>query len=615
MVGLVAAIEGAGRVEDGGAVVLRVGDAIAVGVIRGGGAILAGAEGDAGGLTFGHAAEEEVVVAGVGGGDGGEAFADLALQADRLFDAADGAGDGLAGSRVGCDCEQCLAVAVDGGATAHDEADLVEAGGDDGGVGVFDAVAAKDGDVGAEADGEVAEVVVNLEGASGVDGDHAPEVVVGEEAAEVVLVELAGAGELAADVHGARSGPVGAKRDADAELLVHRDLGGVAVERDVGAGRPDGRGAAEGHVLHVDGGEADGVDKGAVLRGQIDRTGGCAAEADILVAGLGIDALRDVGEVAATLQDAHAVGGGVVADQAEFAAGVAEREGLVLHFAGGEAAVRRGTVEVADEALRGAAAGHGGGAGEDLAELTPGHLVARCAAGHGEVAVAAEAAAPVVAVFEALVAPDGGAVLGEGEVVVGVDEAGRDHRAAAIDDGSIGRLAAAADAGDDAVGADEHRAAAVGDLAGQDGASDEGGGAGAGGNGAGVGGHIGERAAVFKGGACHGRCGVGARVGRVGRVAAAGGVGGGVVARVGRAGVGRGIVVGVAGARAGVGSRVGRGVAAAAVALGCDIVAAGRERREKEERGESGSAAGRRHHGEAPTGDTDIGVRRLKRER
>jgi hypothetical protein len=67
----------------------------------------------------------------------------------------------------------------------------------------------KHADVGDRADGQHAQPAAGAGGVGRVDGDHAPQLLVGEVAAEAVAVPLVGAGQLAQKVGRAAVGPVG----------------------------------------------------------------------------------------------------------------------------------------------------------------------------------------------------------------------------------------------------------------------------------------------------------------------------------------------------------------------------------------------------------------------
>src|SRR5690606_40921513 len=111
---------------------------------------------------------------------------------------------------------------------------------------------------------------------------------------------------------------------------------------------------------------------------------------------------------------------------------------------------------------------HRGGAAEQHADLAPLHT-GRGGPGAVRVGRRRQRAAPVVPVVVAGLAVIDRISLGEGEVIVRVDEAGRDDRAGAVDPGGAGRIggvgAAAADAGDlvslveDAAVLEDHAAA------------------------------------------------------------------------------------------------------------------------------------------------------------
>ena len=103
-----------------------------------------------------------------------------------------------------------------------------------------------------------------------VDGRHLPQLAVGEVAAEVVAVELCRAGQLTGGGAGAGVGPVRADGERAAEAVKERHLGGVAVEADVGARRPDDLRVVPCHAVVVGRGEADGVDVGDVGLDHVD---------------------------------------------------------------------------------------------------------------------------------------------------------------------------------------------------------------------------------------------------------------------------------------------------------------------------------------------------------
>ena len=600
-----------GRVEDVRAVVV-VGLAVAVGVLGGDRAgVVAGARGDAGRLGVGGAAEEQRIGAADGGGDGGEgdAAADVLGDAGALVDAADV--EGLAGLTAELGAVDDGGVAVEDLTGAHDEDDVLEVGADDRGVALVGG-AVEDRDVGDEAGLEQADGVLGAGGEGGVGGDHLPQVRVAEVLVVVVGVELVGAAQLAKQVHAARGDPVGAEREVDAELVEDGDLGGVAVEDDVGARGPDDAGLLGAQQLGVVGGEADGVDdRGHGLDDVVGRVG----QAQEFVAGVVVDALGDVREVGVEVVD---LGGGdelgVAAALGELGAlAVAEREGVAVGELDRETLEQVGGVEVSQQAALAAGAGGRGGAAHDEAQLGGEDGLLGGATGDRELLVAVLADAPVVAVLVAVDALADRLVLGEADVVVGVDEAGRDDTVGAGELGGVGGLgeveAVTADAHDGAV-EDEHGAVVIDGVGAEDGAADHEAGAARLGDLAGAGGGRGERRSVADDDGLDVTAGVGVRVG----VGIAVGVGVAVGVRVGGGvGAGRADRASAAGALGGV---AGRGGGDAGVAGGVGL-AGGRQDRGGGGGGAGGVAgvapgrclAGRRHADIVGTGAEQEGAR------
>jgi hypothetical protein len=263
----------------------------------------------------------------------GERLPRLALHAGNLLAGADVerlAAGGAEGARL-----HDRLVAVEREATTQHERDVFDAGADDRAeVGALRSV--EDGDVGDVAGAQRADGVCGAGGHRCVLGDHAPELEIAEVLAEVLLVELVGTTQFSQDVHRAGGHPVGAEGDRDREAIDQRHRSGVAVERDVGAGRPDDRSVIVAHPREVARAHRDRVhDRG--LRGDdVVRAlhhGVRIAGADELVAGLGVDALGDVRQVAVEVGDVgspRAVLRVVAVVRATRPIGVAEREGVAV---------------------------------------------------------------------------------------------------------------------------------------------------------------------------------------------------------------------------------------------------------------------------------------------
>ncbi len=143
---------------------------------------------------------------------------------------------------------------------------------------------------------------------------------------------------------------------------------------------------------------------------------------------------------------------------------VAERERVEVDRVLGEALLRGvRLVEVAEEAGGAAAPDRRRRAAHQEANLAPTNLIVGSAALRRDLVVAVLPFAPVVPLLVALARVVVGAVLGVRDVIVGVDQAGRDHAVGAGHRRRAGRHrgAHAADAGDVAGRVDEDAAAAI----------------------------------------------------------------------------------------------------------------------------------------------------------
>ncbi len=177
-----------------------------------------------------------------------------------------------------------------------------------------------------------------------------------------------------------------------------------------------------------------------------------------------VDALRDVREIGAVALD-----GALLLDRrigtavGELRAlRVAEREGVEHHRLRAEPFLQRIRFIQISQKTRGAARAHRRGrAADEEAQLGELHLLAGRGAARRNFRVAAEAEPPVVTLLVALAAVGLRAGL-ERDVVVRVDEAGRDHTRRAVDLGRARRhrAAVAVDAGEEPLRADQHLPAA-----------------------------------------------------------------------------------------------------------------------------------------------------------
>ena len=203
------------------------------------------------------------------------------------------------------------------------------------------------------------------------------------------------------------------------------------------------------------------------------------AEAEELVGGVRVDALADVRLVGRRRRegrvrvrdDARERAARHRAGEAGGRRRVAEREGVEVDRGLAQPLLERRLVQVAEDAGLPARADGGGRAAEEEAQLAPGDLVGGGAAGNGDLGVPVEPLAPLVAVLVALAGVGGRRVVGVGDVVVGVDQPGRDDARRAGDHrGRRGRRQArrvgvavglAPHLGDDPGGVDQHLPAAV----------------------------------------------------------------------------------------------------------------------------------------------------------
>jgi hypothetical protein len=436
-------VHGAHGVEDVDAVVLDVGDAVSVLVLRGDALGVGRPEGHARGLVLRRLglagvervdrlacrAErlERVVDRGRAGVDAGALR--LAAHAAREGGAAIGAarGEGPRGEEG--------VVAVEGFPAAEDERDVLDAGLEHRAV-VFGLRAVEHGDVGQVPGLERAYHLARAHGRGRVRRDHAPEVGVGEMLPEVLLVELVGAAELARHVHRAGDDPVGAERDGHTGHVEHHDRGRVAVEVHVGPRGPDDARLRRANELGLLRARGHRVDDGCLRLQKVEPpVFTCANE---LVLGLVVDALGDVREIAREPVDLGARGPAVVVLAARLSQVPREREHVGVGDLDGHALEVLGpVVGVAGEALRAAATGDRRGAAQDVPELGEGLELGVGAAVVRE-AWAPAPALPVGAVQVArLAVPDRGVVRVR-EVLVRVHEARRDDAVGAGDDGRVG---------------------------------------------------------------------------------------------------------------------------------------------------------------------------------
>ena len=191
---------------------------------------------------------------------------------------------------------------------------------------------------------------------------------------------------------------------------------------------------------------------------------GRVADARELVVRLVVDPFGDVRNIrVGDRHPARPVGAGPVVAVAhpQDSGRVVQGEGLQVGGPRGQTLEERRIIEVAQEPRGAAGPGRRRGAGDEEAQLTPPHLARVRTANGGNERVAAQPPSPVVAVLEALAGIGMRRVLGESEMVVRVDQPGRDDHARAHDLGGSRclRRAIAAHAGDLPCRVDEHLSA------------------------------------------------------------------------------------------------------------------------------------------------------------
>ena len=256
--------------------------------------------------------------------------------------------------------------------------------------------------------------------------------------------------------------------DRHTNAIEERDRGGVAVEHDVRAWRPDHPGVVLPEQPRLLGADPHGVDDRGLGGDQVE---GAHAGAGQLVARRLVDPLGDVREIGRLARD---VGGrrraaAVVAALLDHGAVcVVEREGVGVRGCDREPLEQRGDVEVAHQARLTARPGDRGDAAHQVAKLRREHLLFRGATADIELDVPACAGPPLMTVVITLRSFANRPVGREGEVLVRVDEPRRDDPFGAGDHrGSVvaGRAAAVAvHARDAASRVDEHLTATQGLL-------------------------------------------------------------------------------------------------------------------------------------------------------
>ncbi len=141
------------------------------------------------------------------------------------------------------------------------------------------------------AGGDAADLVAEPDDVGRVRSRHLPELLVGEEAAPLLLVDAVGDLELAEQVLRTRRRPVRRQRHLDAGLDRRRDVRGLAVEHDVRQRRPHDLHADLAHLLELRVGERRRVDADRLRLEEAE-----AAELLELGARRVIDALGEVNE-------------------------------------------------------------------------------------------------------------------------------------------------------------------------------------------------------------------------------------------------------------------------------------------------------------------------------
>ena len=131
-----------------------------------------------------------------------------------------------------------IGIAIDEFAVEDDSRNVLNLGIDNCTVEVF-AVFFIDGDIGDFSGFQIAQDVFEAQGDGAIIRRSHPQIVIGERSIEIIRIEEIGALELAEHVHRARINPVGAQGNRHAHVVVEGDARRIAIERNIGARRPD----------------------------------------------------------------------------------------------------------------------------------------------------------------------------------------------------------------------------------------------------------------------------------------------------------------------------------------------------------------------------------------
>ena len=153
-----------------------------------------------------------------------------------------------------------VCIAVEGHATDDGQAHVRVDGVDEVAVRV-DLVRIDDRQVGRHAGRNTADVLLPVGGVSRVGRDHAHHLFVGEDVTKDFVVPQVGDLEFMQGRLAARGRPVRRQRDVDARSLGRSHVRGVAVEQQVGQGRPDEAGADLAHLLEFGGRQGGSMDE------------------------------------------------------------------------------------------------------------------------------------------------------------------------------------------------------------------------------------------------------------------------------------------------------------------------------------------------------------------